>query len=98
MRYSLTEGQFDAPAEAAVVDSLSAKLGVMLPKDYTDFLKEAKASFGDNYISFLKPKGWLTSIENMKLKNMRQASSCSHRTEDVKATVSTLKMRCASRS
>lgn len=48
MRYSLTEGQFDAPAEAAVVDGLSAKLGVMLPKDYTDFLKEHNG--GESFI------------------------------------------------
>lgn len=46
MGYSLTEGQFDAPAEAATVDGLSAKLGVTLPKDYTDFLKQHNGDEG----------------------------------------------------
>jgi len=55
--YSLTEGQFDAPAESTVVDGLSARLGVALPKDYTDFLKEhngGEGFIGDNYIIFFK--------------------------------------------
>ncbi|RUU09351.1 SMI1/KNR4 family protein, partial [Mesorhizobium sp. M7A.T.Ca.TU.009.01.3.2] len=39
MGYTLTEGRFDPPAEAAVVDGLSSNLGVTLPKDYTKFLK-----------------------------------------------------------
>ncbi|MER8785832.1 SMI1/KNR4 family protein [Mesorhizobium sp. M0664] len=105
MGYSLTEEQFDAPAESAVVDGLAARLGVALPKDYTDFLKEHNGGEGfirDNCVIFLKPKNWLTSIESMRLKNMRQASSCSHRTEEVKAMASTLKIRpcqsCASHS
>ncbi|UCI06252.1 SMI1/KNR4 family protein [Mesorhizobium sp. B1-1-8] len=57
MRYILTEGQFDAPAESAVVDGLSARLGVDLPKDYTDFLKKHNGGEGfvhDNYIIFFK--------------------------------------------
>ncbi|WP_256753500.1 SMI1/KNR4 family protein [Mesorhizobium sp. Mes31] len=55
--YGLTEGQFDAPAEAAVVDGLSARLGVALPKDYTKFLKEhngGEGFIGDSYIIFFK--------------------------------------------
>jgi len=55
--YSLTEGQFDAPAESAVVDGLSASLGVALPKDYTKFLKEhngGEGFIGDSYIIFFK--------------------------------------------
>ena len=57
MRYILTEGQFDGPAESAVVDGLSARLGVELPKDYADFLKEHNGGGGfvhDNYIIFFK--------------------------------------------
>ncbi|MER8753633.1 SMI1/KNR4 family protein [Mesorhizobium sp. M1050] len=57
MEYSLTEGQFDAPAEPAVVDGLSARLGVALPKDYTDFLKKHNGGEGfvhDSYIIFFK--------------------------------------------
>ncbi|TPM34475.1 SMI1/KNR4 family protein [Mesorhizobium sp. B2-3-5] len=57
MRYILTEGQFDAPAEPAVVDGLAARLGVDLPKDYTDFLKKhngGEGFIGDNYIIFFK--------------------------------------------
>ncbi|TGT13751.1 SMI1/KNR4 family protein, partial [Mesorhizobium sp. M3A.F.Ca.ET.174.01.1.1] len=40
MRYILTEGRLDAPADSAIVDGLSARLGIELPRDYTDFLKE----------------------------------------------------------
>jgi hypothetical protein len=57
MGYILTEGQFDAPAEAAVVDGLSANLGVTLPKDYTNFLREhngGKGFIGDCYIILFK--------------------------------------------
>ncbi|MER9756695.1 SMI1/KNR4 family protein [Mesorhizobium sp. M0166] len=57
MGYNLTEGQFDPPAESAVVDGLSARLGVALPKDYIDFLKEhngGEGFIGDNYIIFFK--------------------------------------------
>lgn len=57
MKYILTEGQFDAPAESAVVDGLSARLGVELPKDYIDFLKKNNGGEGfvhDNYIIFFK--------------------------------------------
>ncbi|TPI40945.1 SMI1/KNR4 family protein [Mesorhizobium sp. B3-1-9] len=57
MRYILTEGQLDAPAESAVVDGLSAHFGFELPRDYTDFLKEHNGGEGfvhDNYIIFFK--------------------------------------------
>ncbi|WP_244508374.1 SMI1/KNR4 family protein [Mesorhizobium sp. LCM 4577] len=57
VRYILTEGQFDPPAEPAVVDGLSARLGVELPKDYTDFLREHNGGEGfvhDNYVVFFK--------------------------------------------
>jgi hypothetical protein len=55
--YSLTEGQFDAPADSAVVDGLPARLGVTLPKDYTNFLEEhngGEGFIGDSYIIFFK--------------------------------------------
>jgi len=57
VRYILTEGQFDGPAESEVVDGLSARLGVELPKDYAAFLKEHNGGEGfvhDNYIIFFK--------------------------------------------
>lgn len=55
--YTPTEGCFDPPAEAAVVDGLSASFGVKLPKDYTDFLREhngGEGFIGDSYIIFFK--------------------------------------------
>ncbi|WP_258602373.1 SMI1/KNR4 family protein [Mesorhizobium sp. AR10] len=57
MGYSLTEGDLDKPAEAALVDGLSANLGVTLPKDYTNFLKEhdgGEGFIGDSYIVLFK--------------------------------------------
>lgn len=57
MRYILTEGQFDAPVESSVVDGLPALLGVELPKDYADFLKEhngGEGFIGESYIIFFK--------------------------------------------
>ena len=57
MGYTLAEGRFDPPAEAAVVDGLSSNLGVTLPKDYTKFLKEhngGEGFIGDSYIIFFK--------------------------------------------
>jgi len=53
----LTEGQLDPPAEPAVVDGLSARLGVDLPEDYIDFLKEHNGGEGfvdENYVIFFK--------------------------------------------
>jgi len=55
--YSLTEGHFDPPADAAVVDALSSNLGVTLPKHYTKFLKEhngGEGFIGESYIIFFK--------------------------------------------
>ncbi|MBA1143192.1 SMI1/KNR4 family protein [Mesorhizobium neociceri] len=57
MEYSLIEGRFDPPAEAAVVDGLSANLGVTLPKDYTNFLRKhngGEGFIGDSYIILFK--------------------------------------------
>ncbi|TGQ69870.1 MAG: SMI1/KNR4 family protein [Mesorhizobium sp.] len=57
MGYTLTEGRFDPPAEAAVVDGLSSNLGVTLPEDYIKFLKEhngGEGFIGDSYIIFFK--------------------------------------------
>jgi len=57
MKYNLTEGQFNAPAESGTVDGLSTCLGIALPKNYIDFLKEhngGEGFIGDNYIIFWK--------------------------------------------
>jgi hypothetical protein len=57
MTYSLTEGQLDAPADAGVVDGLFARLGVELPSDYLDFLRQhdgGEGFIGDDYIIFWK--------------------------------------------
>lgn len=52
MKYNLTEGQFNGPAESSTLDGLST-----LPKSYIDFLKEhngGEGFIGDNYIIFWK--------------------------------------------
>jgi len=57
MTYSLIEGQLDAPADAGVVDGLSASLGIALPSDYLSFLRQhngGEGFIGDNYIIFWK--------------------------------------------
>ncbi|ESY25574.1 MULTISPECIES: SMI1/KNR4 family protein [unclassified Mesorhizobium] len=57
MGYTLTKGRFDPPAQAAVVDGLPASLGVTLPKDYADFVREhngGEGFIGDSYIIFFK--------------------------------------------
>ncbi|MHB9363348.1 SMI1/KNR4 family protein [Mesorhizobium sp. LNJC403B00] len=57
MGYALTKGRFDPPAQAAVVDGLPASLGVTLPKDYANFLREhngGEGFIGDSYIIFFK--------------------------------------------
>jgi len=57
MRYFLTQGQLDAPADAGAVDLLSEALGVMLPKNYTAFLKlhnGGEGFIGDSYIILWK--------------------------------------------
>lgn len=53
MQYSLTEGQLYSPADAGVVEGLSARLGVTLPQDYICFLKEhngGEGFIGNNYV------------------------------------------------
>jgi len=53
MIYSLTEGQFNSPADQKVVEELSSSLGVALPSDYLDFLGNhdgGEGFIGDNYI------------------------------------------------
>jgi hypothetical protein len=55
MTYTLTEGQLDAPAYPNVVEGLSGSLGVSLPSDYLDFLRQhngGEGFIGDNYIIF----------------------------------------------
>ena len=57
MKYFFTEGQLGTPAESSVVDGLPARLGVELPKDYTDFLKQHNGGEGfinDSYMIFFK--------------------------------------------
>ncbi|WP_256753493.1 SMI1/KNR4 family protein [Mesorhizobium sp. Mes31] len=64
----MTEGQFDAPAESTVVDGLSARLGVALPKDYADFLKEhngGEGFIGDSYVIFLSNRLRLAAIQSV---------------------------------
>ena len=57
MTYSLTEGQLDPPADPVVVEGLASNLGVALPDDYLDFLRQhngGEGFVGDNYIIFWK--------------------------------------------
>ena len=57
MTYSLTEGQLDPPADSGVVEGLYSNLGVTLPGDYLDFLRQHNGGEGfieDNYIVFWK--------------------------------------------
>ena len=57
MTYSLTEGQLDPPADPSVVDGLSSRLGVALPRDYLDFLRQhngGEGFVGGHYIVFWK--------------------------------------------
>lgn len=57
MKYNLTEGQLNGPAESEILDGLSTRLGAALPKSYIDFLKEhdgGEGFIGDNYIIFWK--------------------------------------------
>ncbi|MER9434895.1 SMI1/KNR4 family protein [Mesorhizobium sp. M0618] len=83
--YSLTEGSFEAPAESAVVDGLSAGLGVTLPKDYTDFLKEhngGEGFIGDSYLIFFKAEELADFNRGYEVENTHQASCCLHQTEE----------------
>jgi hypothetical protein len=57
MAYSLTEGQLDPPADPSVVEALSSRLKVPLPRDYLDFLRQhngGEGFVGDNYIILWK--------------------------------------------
>jgi hypothetical protein len=57
MRYGLTEGQLDPPAEPEIVERLSSDLGVTLPRDYLDFLRQhngGEGFVGENYVVFWK--------------------------------------------
>src|SRR5690349_2331702 len=55
MTYSLTEGQLDPPAAPNIIERLSSNLGVALPRDYLDFLRQhngGEGFVGDNYVVF----------------------------------------------
>ena len=55
MTYKLTEGKLDAPAHPDVVEGLFSRLGVSLPGDYLEFLRQhngGEGFVGDNYIIF----------------------------------------------
>jgi hypothetical protein len=57
MAYRLTEGLLDSPADPGLVEALSTQLGVELPGDYLEFLREhngGEGFIGDNYIIFWK--------------------------------------------
>lgn len=57
MKYHLTEGQLNGPAEIPAVDGLSTHVGVALPESYIEFLKThdgGEGFIGDSYIIFWK--------------------------------------------
>src|ERR1051326_6924227 len=57
MAYGLTEGQLNSPADPRIVDKLCSSLGVTLPNDYLDFLRQhngGEGFIGDNYVVFWK--------------------------------------------
>ncbi|WP_279208522.1 SMI1/KNR4 family protein [Stenotrophomonas indicatrix] len=57
MKYHLTEGRLNCPAEASAVDGLSTPLGVALPESYIEFLRAhdgGEGFIGDNYVIFWK--------------------------------------------
>lgn len=57
MKYNLSEGQLNGPAEIPAVDGLSTHLGVTLPESYIEFLKThdgGEGFIGENYIIFWK--------------------------------------------
>ncbi|MHC1667635.1 SMI1/KNR4 family protein [Stenotrophomonas maltophilia] len=57
MKYQLTEGQLNGPADVSAVDGLSTQLGVALPESYIEFLKShdgGEGCIGDNYMIFWK--------------------------------------------
>jgi len=55
MKYHLTEGELNGPAETSAIDGLSTQLEVALPESYFEFLKAhdgGEGFVGDNYIVF----------------------------------------------
>ncbi|KAF1684583.1 SMI1/KNR4 family protein [Pseudoxanthomonas broegbernensis] len=57
MIYRLTEGQLDPPADPYLVEGLSSSLGLVLPCDYLDFLRQhdgGEGFLGENYVIFWK--------------------------------------------
>lgn len=57
MKYNLTEGMLNGPAELSAIVGLSTQAGVALPESYIDFLKKhdgGEGFIGDNYIIFWK--------------------------------------------
>ena len=57
MSYVLTEGQLDPPARPSAVENMSSELGVPLPGEYLDFLRQhngGEGFVGENYVVFWK--------------------------------------------
>ncbi|WP_439450547.1 SMI1/KNR4 family protein [Stenotrophomonas sp. ATs4] len=57
MKYQLTEGQLNGPAQLSTIDGLSKELGAALPESYIEFLKihdGGEGFIGDNYTIFWK--------------------------------------------
>ncbi|MFG0409967.1 SMI1/KNR4 family protein [Pseudomonas sp. NY5710] len=57
MKYDLTEGQLNGPAEISTIDNLSKNLAATLPESYIEFLRKhdgGEGFIGDNYIIFWK--------------------------------------------
>ncbi|WP_241495276.1 SMI1/KNR4 family protein [Pseudomonas mediterranea] len=57
MKYDLTDGELNGPAELEALRGLSSHLGAALPKSYMDFLKHhngGEGFIGNNYIIFWK--------------------------------------------
>ncbi|MFC6574871.1 SMI1/KNR4 family protein [Pseudomonas brassicacearum] len=69
MKYHLTEGEFNDPAESEILNDLSTHSGMALPKSYIDFLKQhngGEGFIGEYYIVFGVQRNWPTSIGSMK--------------------------------
>lgn len=57
LAYVLTEGQLDVPADLKLVDNLPVALGIDLPRDYLNFLRQHDGGEGfikDHYIIIWK--------------------------------------------
>ena len=53
MTYDVTDGRLDPPADLRLVEELSRRLGVTLPTDHLDFLRQhngGEGFIGGNYI------------------------------------------------